>query len=103
MKTGFTLTGGRVVRRVRRPHVCSGLVAANGPLGRACNVRIVKCFGSRTSVRGDPGRSFNSMGPNSVGCGSIGNSGVVSTGSGITVKRDAATPRVCCSFGLKTR
>lgn len=48
-------------------------------------------------------RGFSRMHPKSIGCESLGNSGMVSDGSRGTVKCSATVPRVCCNVGLKFR
>lgn len=54
-------------------------------------------------MSGDLPRRFKPMGTKSVGCGSVGNSGMVGSSSEMTVKCGDAYPRVCCSFDLNLR
>lgn len=67
------------------------------PVGDVVKCISSKLFASRRRVSESPGRSFKGCAIKSVGCGSLGNSGIIGNCSEAVVN-GPRVPRVVCNF-----
>lgn len=77
---GLACDGGGVIFHSRPTVRCTCRGDRNAHCNRFCKCVTRNCFRDRRRVGGDPER-VHRLTPNSVGCGSLGSSNIVSTGS----------------------
>lgn len=102
LKNGFAFTQGRVMRVTRTTKASGCVHGANEPVGNCCKCGASNVFGSRRRVSTCPGRRITNAkciaGPKSVGCISISNGNIMSSGS-VACLKGKGVPRVVCNVG----